>query len=265
MSFMKMNTSYPARIVSFDPTDQTATIKIALEAFVSNVEEMYLKMEFANITKVPVHFPQCGNYAITFPIKVGDDCLAVFTQRGFEHWLYEAKMEAGLNPIGLPTASHMRAYSKNDAMAFVGFNPIPNAIQNFSPENLEIRSKDMSQFISIRPSGDMEVTTPSNITINAGSTIVNSPTVTVNSDTVEVNASMTTVNGDFTVNGNSAMNGNVAISGGLSVPNASAGGATIAKATVTNATITSATIGGIKMETHTHKAQGANAETSSPH
>ncbi|MGL4525271.1 MAG: Gp138 family membrane-puncturing spike protein, partial [Spirochaetia bacterium] len=150
----KMNTSYPARIVSFDPADQTATIQIAIEAYVSNADSMYNKMEYSNVTRVPVHFPQCGKYAITFPIEVGDDCLAMFTQKGFEHWLYEAKLEAGLNPIGMPTVNHMRAFSKNDAMVFVGFNPIPKAIEDFSPTNLEIRSKSMDQFISIRPNGD---------------------------------------------------------------------------------------------------------------
>lgn len=253
MEFTQMNTSYPARIVKFFPATQTATIQVAIEAYVSTVETMYEKMTYANVPDVPVHFPQCGKYAITFPIEVGDDCLAVFTQRGFEHWLYDAAMEAGLNPAGKPSPSHMRIYSRNDAMVFVGFNPIPKAITSFSPENLEIRSKDMTQFISIRPSGDMEVTTPANITINATS-------VVVNASTAEINADTTTVNGKFIVNGDSTMNGNVAISGGLSVPNASAGGATINKAT-----ITTATIGGIQMENHSHTEQGDGNEVSPPH
>lgn len=249
----KLNTSYPARIVSFDPVKQTAVIELAIEAFLNTVEAMYIEMKYAKIHNVPVHFPQCAGYAITFPIKPDDDCLAVFTQRGYEHWLYEAKMAGGLNAVGKPSPSHMRGYSKNDAMVFVGFNPIPKAISNFSPDNLEIRSKDMSQFISIRPNGSMEVTTPANLTINAGSVVVNTDTATINAD-------KTTVNGLFEVNGDSTFNGNVAIAGALSVPNASAGGATIAKAD-----IASATINGVVQETHVHTTQGLGSDTSTPH
>lgn len=252
MNIQDLNTSYPARIVEFYPETQTADIQIAIESFVNTPEAMYHPQELAIVYGAPVFFPQCSGYAITFPIKVGDDCLAVFTQRGYDHWLYDNKMEAGLNAAGKPTASHMRGYSKTDAIVYVGINPMAKKIESFSPDNLEIRSKDMTQFISIRPDGTMEVTTPNSLTINAGTVVVNTQTATVNAD-------KTTVNGLFEVNGDSTFNGNVAIAGALSVPNAGAGGATIAKAT-----ITSAEIGGVNQENHTHTTVALGAETSTP-
>ena len=53
-----MNTCYPARIVAFDKITQTATVKLCIERFFSDLEENYKSIPSKNLTDVPCHFPK---------------------------------------------------------------------------------------------------------------------------------------------------------------------------------------------------------------
>lgn len=158
----RVRTCYPGRILSFDVVSQTATVQMAMERYHSNMEYFYKKVDIPPIDDVPIHFMQCGNFAMTMPIKVGDDCLIWFTYRGFDHWLFDNKMEAGTDSRGMPRPQLMRTNDISDAFATVGFNPIAKAITGFSSSALEIRSKDGSQKISLNAGGSIDIHNPSN-------------------------------------------------------------------------------------------------------
>lgn len=193
-----MNTSYPAKIVSFDPSDQTATIRICIERVYDGVGGRNQLVEFPLIDKVPIHFPQCGGWSMTFPIKVGDDCLAIFAQHGYDHWLYEGKTEAGtrtLDDVEYPMPQHLRDNAISDALAIVGFNPVVDAISAFNSSSPEWRNASRSQRITLNANNDIEIFTPSNV-------IITTP--------------MTTINGDVKVNGTVGISGDLGVDGMVS-------------------------------------------------
>ena len=181
-----VRTCYPAEIISFDPDTQTASVKLAMERYHSNMNYYYKKVEREIIEDVPVHFMQCKNFALTMPIEVGDDCLVWFAYRGFDHWLYDGLMEAGTDSRGFPKPQLMRVNDISDAFVTVGFNPVVKAIKSFNMNALELRSKSGSQKVALNNGGSIDVHNPASavnvncttFTVNATSKVVlNTPAV----------------------------------------------------------------------------------------
>jgi hypothetical protein len=168
--FSNLNTLYPGTIVSFNPEEQTATVRIAIEKYYSGMdtEELYEEFERPVLEDVPVHFPQCLGFSLTMPVKVGDSCLLVFAQRGIGHWLYRAEEKAGRNPVSnWPAKEHDQKYELGNTLCMVGFNPIPKAITSFNPDDAELRNATGTQRITLKASGDIEVKTNMGIKIDA--------------------------------------------------------------------------------------------------
>lgn len=163
-----MNTCYPARIVSFEAETQTATVKLMIERYFSDLNEKYQAIPTKELVDVPCHFPKGGGHSITMPVTVGDDCLVFFAQRGIDHWLYDGKEETG-GLLGRPSPQHKRRHSKTDAIALIGFgsgitSDKPKVIEDFNDSAIEIRNVDRTQRISLDvETKDIEVITSSNI------------------------------------------------------------------------------------------------------
>ncbi len=173
-----LNTAYPATITAFNPEEQTATVKLAIEKFYSGIDtgELFEKFDRPEVEDVPVHFPQCQGFALTMPVKVGDSCLVIFAQRGIGHWLYRGEEEAGRNPVsGWPSKEHEQKFEVSSALAIVGFNPIPKAIKDFNPDHAEWRNADRTQRmtlfannkIEVESDNDISLKTPTKVTIDA--------------------------------------------------------------------------------------------------
>lgn len=182
----KVRTSYPGKIVSFDPATQVARVQVARERYVDNLEGLNIKQNSPILVDVPVHFPQGGGYSLTFPIAPNDNCLVMFAERGYSHWLYKAMMEIGTFASGIPKSDFYRRYDVNDSFALVGFNPIPAAIPDFQAGSVELRNAARTQRVTLIPGGLMEVRTENIVDVVA-------PTINI---TGSVN-----ITGDVTISG----------------------------------------------------------------
>ena len=160
----------PGRIVSFDATLQLAEIKLSMDRIWSSSSQNPTTTERTNIYGVPVHFPQGGNYCITFPVEAGDPCLLVFSQMGYDHWLYDNEDLGGMledNPV-----PHLRRnFDEEDGFCIL-FKNRPTAISSYSAEDAEFRSNDRSQVISIKADGTIEITTTGDLEITAPTTAI---------------------------------------------------------------------------------------------
>lgn len=165
-------THYPGKIIEFDPIKQVAKVQIMREQYSNTLYTLYEKYDFPVLQNVPVQFPQGGGYCLTFPVKKGDNCLLDFCDKGISHWLNEGTEVIGKFSSGVPKADYFRSYNINDAVAIVGFNPIPQAIPNFNANAPELRNAARSQRITLLPSGKMEVVTPSELHITAPESIL---------------------------------------------------------------------------------------------
>ena len=142
----RLNTFIPARIIAYDNKNQTVTVRpVMYEAHKDGVST-----KFADIPSVPVVFPSSGGGSITFPIKVGDDCVVLFSQRDFSGWWVTDKV-----PSQSPT---QRYHDYNDAIAIVGLTSKKNSLQA-STENVELTFNDTSgnmlNKFTMKPDGEV--------------------------------------------------------------------------------------------------------------
>ena len=64
------------------------------------------------LNAVPVIWPRSGGASLTFPVKSGDGCLILFTQRSIDEYKSSGEVSTPLDP---------RAFDLSDAVAIMGF------------------------------------------------------------------------------------------------------------------------------------------------
>lgn len=206
MNIEDINTCYPAKIKSFDPVTQTCTVIVSVEDYYTGINFSFKKQAAPLLVDVPVHIVQGGGWSLTVPIKEGDNCLIVYAQKGYDHWLYSDLQETGLVD-GRPTAEHYREFSIRDALCIVGFNPIPKAIPNYNPTDLEIRNADLNQRITLKEGGNIEIFTTKDVEVTAANATVTAPNTKIVADLVDVQSPMTKFSGNVMVGGSISMGG----------------------------------------------------------
>ena len=192
----------PGRIINFDATLQVAEVLICMDRIWSSSQQNPTTISRANLIGVPVQFPMGGDYCMTFPVAADDPCLLVFSQVGYDHWLYDNEDLGGMledNPV-----PHLRRnFDEEDGFCIL-FKNRPTAVDNYSPTDLEIRSLDSTQVIALKADGSMSVDTPGNIDITTqGSVNV------VSTGNVNVTAPIVAITGDLTVTGTITAEGEV--------------------------------------------------------
>lgn len=169
-------THYPGKIISFNAATQTATVQVMREQYNNKLHSLYTEYAFPILQNVPVQFPQGGGYFLTFPISGGENCLLDFCDKGIDHWKNEGSEKIGTFSSGIPKADYFRAYNINDAVAMVGYNPIPQAIPEFNATSTELRNVARTQRFTMLPDGKMEIVTPTELDITAPETVINGNT-----------------------------------------------------------------------------------------
>lgn len=162
-----MNTSYPGRIVSFDPVKQLASVEVLREQYLVGVDILYKEVSMPILKDIPVHFPQSKGFCITFPIQVGDYCLLIFSDKGYDHWLYEDGSKIGKFSDNTPKPDFFKDHDISDAIAIVGVNSILKAIKSFNPSSAEFRNANNDQRITLNPDNTIEINTTNTVTITA--------------------------------------------------------------------------------------------------
>lgn len=197
----KISMILPARIVEYFPETQTATIQISAESVFNNSDSLFESIIREPLEDVPVHTPSGGGWSLTMPISVGDTCLIVFSQIGYDHWLYEDKDTAG-TLAKLPKPWLKRQFSDDDGFAIVGLNTLPRAITNYSTDGSQWRNNDTTQNIHLKDDLSIEINSTISVTINAPSVVVNCETSEINATTkVDIVTPIVNMSGDLVVTG----------------------------------------------------------------
>ena len=111
------------QIVEFNKTNQTAKVQVLHiqdENYNTRMEE---ELEYPLLGDVPVVVMGGGGTYISHPIKAGDQCLLLFCDYMIDNWWVTGEAKPSIVP---------RKHDLSDAIAIVGLNAIPNAIQNYS-------------------------------------------------------------------------------------------------------------------------------------
>ena len=176
-------TTLPGIVQSFDPTEMTVTVQPTIQ--MQQTDRATNTKSLVNLPillDVPIMIQSGGGLSLTFPIKVGDECLVSFASRCIDAWWQQG---------GIQPQAEFRMHDLSDGFAFIGPRSLPRVISNYNTVSVELRTDDGLSFIRISPK-----------THNIGIASSNNVTVT-STGAVTLNATGgVTINGALTVNGN---------------------------------------------------------------
>ncbi|RQN03414.1 Gp138 family membrane-puncturing spike protein [Pantoea ananatis] len=149
--FSMLRVSLPGIVQSFDPATCTCTIQPAIAGQGVDEKGQIQSAPLPLLTDVPVIFPRGGGCTITFPVKAGDECLVLFSDRCIDFWWQNGGVQEPVDP---------RQHDLSDAFAFVGPQSQAQKISGISTTSVQVRTDDGSSFIELMQGGNVNITTP---------------------------------------------------------------------------------------------------------
>lgn len=224
-----LRVAVPGIIQSFDPDTVTCTVQPAVNGSVPDETGAESAEGLTLLVDLPVMFPRGGGVTLTFPVKSGDECLVIFSDRCIDFWYQSG---------GTGDAVDERQHDTSDAFVIVGPQSQAQKISGISTSAAQLRTDDGAAFIEVAAGHNITVNTPGKLTASAqGGTEITSPNI--------------------------ILNGAVTINGSLSQGMGSGGGKAtmLGPITVTN----DVTAGGKSLQNHVHSGvQTGGGQTGKP-
>lgn len=122
---IQINTCLPGEFVSYDSSKRKATIKVSLKKkYADNTVK-----EYPLLLNVPVVFPRTAKAIVHLPVKTGDKCLVLFSQRSLDRW----KKFGGTQDPADPRKFHL-----SDAIAIPGLYAFDDALAVDNPDAITV-------------------------------------------------------------------------------------------------------------------------------
>lgn len=165
---------------------------------------------------VPVSFPVSSTAGFTFPVKVGDTGMAIYSMRNMEAWK---------NGNGMPgTPANQGKMDKSDAVFYPGVQPQGMAVNNPAKHVLAHNTSDAVLFqnlggieseVRLKADGSIEVNTSNRpVVVNCSTaTVIANDAINLNSPQMTVNVGQTNWLGEINIQGNIVQTGNYTQSG----------------------------------------------------
>lgn len=250
-------TCLPAIIKSVDFGKQTITAQSCLQVGVSQKgKKVNTKMPL--FLDVPLLYPKCQNFALTMPVKAGDEVLLVFGSRCIDSWW----AQGGADNVEYEERRH----DLSDAFAILAPTSLPKSLKNVSTENVQLRNTAGDVFVEITPAGNVRVEAKNvefkiknNITLDAGGNFdlkcsgfsVKSASAKIAADGgCDIEAGTASVKA-----GSIKLDGAVTVAGAMTQAGAGGEGASFAS---------DVTIGGTSFKGHTHGGVKAGGDNTAP-
>lgn len=137
----KLHTALPAKVVSFNPDEQTVTIELMIQQMAHDGS----MLELPPLVDVPVQMLSYGSFFISAEPKEGDEGLAHFAERCIDAWWESSKKSVPMD---------IRFHDFSDAFFAPGYKSKPNALM-IVPNALHMGTT--STYIRIKEDGTVEV------------------------------------------------------------------------------------------------------------
>lgn len=204
-----IHTAIPCVIVAI--RDNLSSAMVDIQPTVNQKFEDGTVEERPPIYGVPVAFPVSSTAGFTFPLKVGDTGIAIFSMRSIEAW------KAG---NGRPsTPANRGKMDKSDAMFVPGIQPGGMSANNPASHVLQHNTQDAVIYqnlggteaeVRLKADGSIEITTTNRpVIVNCSTaTVTATEQINLNTPQMNVNAINTTWMGNMTFTGNISHSGN---------------------------------------------------------
>lgn len=134
---IELNSHHIGTIQSFDPSNQTAQVRInytKTKTVSDNFVQKTALIEYPIVTGVPVIcIGGGGDGYLTFPIAQGDECILLFNDRDIDNWFAGSQSSP-------PNTARLHAF--NDAIALVGLRSLPNVIGDYDSVRAVLKKGD---------------------------------------------------------------------------------------------------------------------------
>jgi len=141
----RLNTCLPGTIDSFDAATQTVTVTPAIQMKVL-LGDSETFMDLPQITNVPLVFPfaATAGFALTLPVRKGDPCLLVFSQRAIDNWHNMGGSQPPESGVGV------RHHDLTDAFAIFAPSPLTQVLGEWEADGIEIRNRDKTSRVTVK-------------------------------------------------------------------------------------------------------------------
>ena len=127
-------TAMPCIVESYDAEKQTCTLQVAIKSGVQDIKTgTVTQTQLPILPDVPVQWPSGGDWSQTFPLKKGDEGIAIFACRCIDSW-----WQSG----GVQTQAEQRMHDLSDAMFVPGIRSQARKLTNVSTDQTELRNED---------------------------------------------------------------------------------------------------------------------------
>jgi hypothetical protein len=141
-ALLKVFTSRPGRVVSYDATRQTADVQATVRsAYTSEVGDR-VSEALPLFRSVPVMFFGGGPYRTTYPVTAGDTCLVLFSDCSNDRWLAQGGTD--VDP------GDDRHHCLSDGVAIVGLRDFKHSLKNAPTDRMSI-GHDQGATVEIHP------------------------------------------------------------------------------------------------------------------
>lgn len=183
-------TALPGVVQAVDLVAQTVSVQPSIQATVTGAGGKVQLVDLPLLVDVPLVWPRCGRFALTFPVQAGAEVLLVFASRAVDSWWQSGgTANAPVEP---------RMHDLSDAFAILAPTSQAAKLVDVSPDAVQLRDVAGTTRVEITPDGKVNVVAVAEVNVTA-------PTITATGDTT-VDGNLT-VTGDLVVTGESTLGG----------------------------------------------------------
>lgn len=171
----QMRFALPGIIEEFDVNTNLAKVKSAIQAkWYEDGKPVYKDFPIVEQVPVMIQYAPTQCLCMTLPLKKGDPCLLIFSDRMIDNFVKEFKK--GGNPVkpeccgGANKTTEPRMHHLTDAICLPGLYGQPDKIKNWNPNAIEIRNSDRTAYFSLNKNGSIYMKAP-------GGVFIDTPTV----------------------------------------------------------------------------------------
>lgn len=139
---IQIRVAIPGIIQAFDPIAQTVTVQPAIRERIQQPDLTAQWMSIPLLVDVPIVTPRAGGFALTLPIRSGDECLVVFGDMCMDAWWQNG---------GVQNQAEKRRHDLSDGFAILGPWSQPRVLPNYSTTAAQLRTDDGTTYISLQP------------------------------------------------------------------------------------------------------------------
>lgn len=191
--------SRPGIIQRFDSEKNSVDVLVGIRAKAPVVDGQVRYYDLPLCIDVPLvamSSPAAGMY-LTFPIRQGDPCLLIFSDRMLDIFQRTGEMSMPEYADRDTASSMLRHNDITDAICIPGLITTNNAISEWNDENIELRTADRAIYAAVGPNGIECCDGQAKATLSQGQAVVNAPQGATMTDG---NASITIRNGQIALN-----------------------------------------------------------------